>query len=131
MTAFHHLLRNGFGETVEKRMNRPSRFVEVVAVDFLQAISVFFSDTDVVLDHQFRETRAISNGLSTVPTPAYRLGDFTTSVPTCTSSAASCVGHSGTPLSLFDGRKSINRRICNRHSTSFSKAPSETPDFVV
>ena len=41
---------------------------------------------------QFRETRAISNGLSTVPTPAYRTGDFTTSTPTCTGTAASCVG---------------------------------------
>ena len=25
----------------------------------------------------------------------------------------------------------MRRRICNRHSTSFSKAPSATPDFVV
>ena len=46
-------------------------------------------------------------------------------------SASSCVGHSGTPLSLLAGKKSISRRICNRHSTSFSKAPSETPDLVV
>ena len=41
---------------------------------------------------QFRETRAISNGLSTVPTLAYRSGDFTLSTPTCATSAASCVG---------------------------------------
>src|SRR6185369_12874060 len=63
---------------------------------------------------QFRETRAISNGLSTVPTPAYRLGDFTTSVPTCTSSAASCVGGQtvltqGTPA--VPVRDQLNRLI--------------------
>jgi hypothetical protein len=41
---------------------------------------------------QYRETRAISNGLSTVPTAAYRSGDFTAATPTCTATAASCVG---------------------------------------
>jgi len=39
---------------------------------------------------QFRETRGVSNGLQTVPTAAYLLGDFTTSVNTCTT-GVSCV----------------------------------------
>ena len=44
-------------------------------------------------------------------------------------SMSSTLGHSGTPASLFAGRKSISRRICSRHSRSLSKAPSATPDF--
>jgi len=63
---------------------------------------------------QFRETRAISNGLSTVPTPAYRSGDFTLSTPTCTSTAASCVNGQtvltqGTPAVAV--RDQLNRLI--------------------
>ena len=46
-------------------------------------------------------------------------------------SVSSSLGQSGTPLSLLAGRKSISRRICNRQSTSFSNAPSATPDLVV
>jgi hypothetical protein len=41
---------------------------------------------------QFRETRTTSNGLTTVPTAAYRAGNFSTSIPTCTGTAVSCVG---------------------------------------
>jgi hypothetical protein len=61
---------------------------------------------------QFRETRTISNALQTVPTLAYREGDFSTAVPTCTTTAASCLGgqthvlQSGQPA-----RDSLGRNI--------------------
>ena len=46
---------------------------------------------------QFRETQSTSNGLQTVPTLAYRSGDFSTANPTCIASttAAACPGGSG------------------------------------
>ncbi len=40
-------------------------------------------------------------------------------------------GHSGGGVSDEAGKKSISRRICSRHSTSFSKAPSATEERVV
>ncbi len=43
---------------------------------------------------------------------------------------SSKLGHSGTPSVLFEGRKSISRRICNSASTSFSKAPSAIEERV-
>src|SRR5690242_6471316 len=43
---------------------------------------------------------------------------------------SSKLGHSGTPSVLFDGRKSIRRRICSSVSTSFSKAPSAIEERV-
>jgi hypothetical protein len=46
-------------------------------------------------------------------------------------SMSSKLGHSGTPSRLLSGRKSISRRICSSASTSFSNAPSATPDLVV
>ncbi len=51
---------------------------------------------------QFRETRAISNGLSTVPLQSYRDGLFTAATPNCVGStaAAACPGGVGSPIIL-------------------------------
>jgi hypothetical protein len=46
---------------------------------------------------QFRETQSVSNGLATVPTTQYRLGNFATAQPLCTAATApaACPGGAG------------------------------------
>lgn len=51
---------------------------------------------------QFRETQGVGNGLTTVPSAAYRNGDFTGAVPLCaaTTAAAACPGGKGSQILL-------------------------------
>ena len=48
---------------------------------------------------QFRETQSVSNRLATVPTTAYRNGDFSSATPVCSASTAvaACPGGVGSP----------------------------------
>jgi len=51
---------------------------------------------------QFREIQGIGNAVYTVPTAAYRQGDFATAVPACATISAACPAVSG-PAYLTQG----------------------------
>lgn len=62
---------------------------------------------------QFRETQGNSTSLQTVPTEAYRAGDFTTSTPSCvvTSAPAACPGGLGSGVVLTQNNATVRDQL--------------------